>query len=106
MESVIEIIRIILPIVILGIIAVFVILRLKGKQERGTLGKKETKAAQDLLDSLIPFGIIFGSIVGLAFSFIFPITLTAAITLGSGAGMLGGYFAYEYYSKRKETNAQ
>jgi preprotein translocase subunit YajC len=41
MESTMEIIRILLPLVIVGGIAVFVVIRLKGKSRKGTLGKKK-----------------------------------------------------------------
>lgn len=79
MEPIIDIILIVLPIVIVGAIALFVISRLKAKQRRGTLGKKETTEAQTLLDSLIP--------------------------LGAGIGMLAGYFAYEFYSKAEKSHS-
>lgn len=104
MESVIEIIRIILPIVFLGVIVVFVIGRLKSKQESGTLGKKESTSAQTLLDSLIPLGMVFGSGLGLVFSMFFTFSLATGITFGAGIGFLGGYFAYEFYSKQEEPN--
>lgn len=101
MEKTIEIFLIVLPIVIVGAIAIFVIRRLKDKQEREKLGKKETKAAQILLDNLIPLGMVFGSALGLVFSLFFPISLGVAISLGAGIGLLGGYFAYEVYSKKE-----
>ena len=101
MEEVLEIIRIVLPISIVGAIAVFVITRLKGKQKRGTLGKKETTEAQTLLDSLIPLGMVFGSAIGVLFGIVFSISLSNAIVLGAGIGMLVGYFAYEFYSKEE-----
>lgn len=106
MESAIEILSIVWPIVLVGAISLFVILRLKGKQKRGTLGKKETKAAQDLLDSLIPLGMVFGSALGLVLSLIFPFAMSTGITFGAGFGLLGGYFAYEYSSKQEERTVQ
>ncbi|MEN1970490.1 hypothetical protein WMZ97_20740 [Lentibacillus sp. N15] len=54
-----EILRILLPVVVGGI-AVFVVLRMKYKYDNGTLGKKKSKNAQNLLDSLIPFGMMAG----------------------------------------------
>ncbi|WP_298825447.1 hypothetical protein [uncultured Planococcus sp.] len=101
MESLMDIILIVLPIAIVGAIAIFVITRLKAKQERGTLGKKETTEAQTLLDSLIPLGMIFGSALGVVVGIIFSISLGNAIVLGSGIGMLIGYLAYEFYSKEE-----
>ena len=101
MESAMDIIRIVLPIAIVGAIAIFVINRLKAKQKRGTLSKKETTEAQTLLDSLIPLGMIFGSAVGVLIGIFFAISLSTAIVLGAGIGMLIGYFAYEFYSKEE-----
>ncbi len=106
MESAIEIFRIVLPIILVGAISLFVILRLKGKQKRGTLGKKETTAAQSLLDSLIPLGMVFGTALGLVLSMFFPFTLGTGITFGAGFGLLGGYFAYEHSSRQEERNVQ
>lgn len=94
-----EIIRIILPLVIVGGIVTFVILRLKHKYEKGTLGKKQTKTAQHVLDSLIPFGMIIGCIIGIILSMFFMISLLSAVSLGAGGGYLLGYVAYEFYSK-------
>ncbi|WP_432419936.1 hypothetical protein [Planococcus beijingensis] len=96
-----DIILIVLPIVFVGTIAIFVITRLKAKQKRGTLGKKETTEAQTMLDSLIPLGMIFGSALGVVVGIIFNISLGNAIVLGAGIGMLVGYFAYEFYSKEE-----
>ena len=100
MEPVIDIIRIVLPIVIVGAIALFVISRLKAKQKRG---KKETAEAQTLLDSLIPLGMIVGIGGGVLLGILFNISLSIAIPLGAGIGMLAGYFAYESYSKEEKS---
>ncbi|WP_422766035.1 hypothetical protein [Planococcus notacanthi] len=96
-----DIILIVLPIAFVGAIALFIITRLKAKQKRGTLGRKETTEAQTLLDSLIPLGMIFGSGVGVVVGIVFSISLGNAIVLGTGIGMLVGYFAYEFYSKEE-----
>ncbi|MCZ2260830.1 hypothetical protein KSU66_20450 [Sporosarcina sp. G11-34] len=100
-----EIARAVMPLVIVGGIAVFVILRMKHKYNKGTLGKKKSKDAQNLLDSLIPFGMLIGfAIAGLLSTFSsFP--LLSAITWGPGIGMLFGYFAYEFYSKKEESHS-
>lgn len=42
-KSTMEIIRILLPLVIVGGIAIFVVTRLKNKSKKGTLGKKIQK---------------------------------------------------------------
>lgn len=101
MELLVDILRIVLPIAIVGAIVIFVIKRLKAKQKRGTLGKKETTEAQTLLDSLIPLGMVFGSAIGVLSGIVFSISLSNAIVLGAGIGMLIGYFAYEFYSKEE-----
>src|SRR5690554_3394429 len=75
METVIEIFLIVLPIIVVGAIALFVILKLKGKQARGELGKKDSTSTQTLLDSMIPLGMIFGSGLGMVFSMLFPFSL-------------------------------
>ncbi|MGW6192526.1 hypothetical protein ACWFRC_17685 [Bacillus cereus] len=87
------------PVVIVGGIVVFVIERLKHKYNQGKLGKKQSKSAQYLLDSLIPMGILFGCAIGAIFSIFFPVSLLLAVSLGAGIGYLFGFFAYEIYSK-------
>lgn len=100
-----DIILIVLPIIFVGAIALFVITRLKAKAKRGTLGKKETTEAQTLLDSLIPLCMIFGSAGGVLVGIIFNISLSNAIVLGAGIGMLIGYFAYEFYSGAENSHS-
>lgn len=97
-----EIARILLPIVIVGGIAVFVVFRMKHKYKKGTLGKKKSKGAQNLLDSLIPFGMMIGCSVAVLLSLFSPISLLSTIAWGPGVGLLFGYVAYEVYSKREE----
>ena len=53
-------------------IVVFVIKRLEHKYKNGKLGKKKSKEAQNLLDSLIPIGMLVGCIIGLIFGMFFP----------------------------------
>lgn len=103
MGLILEIARILLPVVIVGGIAVFVVLRMKYKYNKGTLGKKKSKSAQYLLDSLIPFGMMIGCIVAVLLSIFFPITLLSTIAWGAGVGLLFGYFAYEIYNKKEES---
>src|SRR5690625_1956875 len=103
-ELVIEIARIVLPIIILGGIGILVVYRLKRKYEQGTLGKKKTKGAQQLLDSLIPFGPLIGLVVATLVSIFTEFPLLSAIPWGSGIGMLFGYIAYEIYSKAEESH--
>lgn len=88
------------PVVIVGGIALYVIERLKHKYNQGNLGKKKSKGAQDLLDSLIPMGMHFGCAIGLIFGMLSPFSLTFTVSLGAGIGYLFGFFAYESYSKK------
>nr|WP_280771716.1 hypothetical protein [Salipaludibacillus daqingensis] len=98
-----EIVRIVLPIAIVGGIALFVIIRMKHKYNQGTVGKKKTKTAQSILDSLIPLGMLFGCVMSIIFSIFFPISLLYAFSFGPGIGLLCGYFAYEIYSKQEDS---
>nr|WP_177183426.1 hypothetical protein [Lentibacillus persicus] len=98
-----EIVRILLPVVIASGIAVFVVMRMKHKYKKGTLGKKESKGAQNLLDSLIPLGMMIGCTISVLLSIFFPISLLSIIGLGAGIGLLFGYFAYKIYSKEGES---
>lgn len=105
MSLVLDIVRIVLPVVIVGGIGLFVILRMKHKYKKGTLGKKKSEGAQILLDSLIPFGMMIGSAVAVLLSIFSPISLLSTIAWGPGIGMLFGYFAYEIYSKKEENHS-
>lgn len=87
------------PIVIVGGIVVFVMKRMERKYNEETLGKKKSKEAQILLDSLIPIGMFIDCIIGLIFGMVFPDYSLLAVSLGSGIGYLLGFFAYEIYSK-------
>ena len=98
MSLVLDILRIVAPVAIIGVIALFVIMRMKNKYHKGTLGKKETQSEQIILDSLIPFGMMFGVTIAILISFYSPLSLLSAITWGSGIGLLLGYLAYEIYS--------
>ncbi|MCP3027222.1 hypothetical protein [Halobacillus sp. A5] len=100
-----EIVRILLPVVLVGGIAVFVVMRMKHKYKKNTLGKKKSKGAQNLLDSLIPLGMMTGCVFSVLLSIFFPISLLSTIALGAGTGLLFGYVAYEIYSKRGESHS-
>ncbi|WP_053217053.1 hypothetical protein [Virgibacillus senegalensis] len=91
------IMKILAPIVIVGAIGLFVVLRLKHKYNNGTLGKKKTKSAQTLLDSLIPLGMILGCLISVIFNM--------NVGLGAGVGFFLGYLAYEIYSKKEESTS-
>ncbi|HHT7237082.1 MULTISPECIES: hypothetical protein [Bacillus] len=92
-------ITVIAPVVIVGGIVLYVIDRMKHKYNQGTLGKKHSKGAQQLLDSLIPMGMLFGFSIGLIVGIFSPDFLMFTVSLGAGIGYLFGFFAYEIYSK-------
>ncbi|HDR4907793.1 TPA: hypothetical protein QCR48_004274 [Bacillus cereus] len=87
------------PVVIAGGIVVYVIGSLKHKYNNGNLGKKKSKNAQILLDSLIPMGMLLGCLIGIIVGIFSPDSLLLSVSLGSGIGYLFGFFAYEIYSK-------
>lgn len=96
-----EIALILLALAIVGGIAVFVIKRIKRRYKKGSLGKKKSKGSQNLLDSLIPLGMLVGCVVGIFLSKFSSISLLSAIGLGAGIGLLFGYLVYEVYSKQE-----
>ncbi|MCA0170906.1 hypothetical protein LCD38_03050, partial [Bacillus sp. RAR_GA_16] len=61
-----------------------------------------TRSAQNILDSLIPFGIMIGLAVSLLLSIFSLFSFLSAITWGPGIGMLVGYVAYEIFSKKED----
>ncbi|GAA0453463.1 hypothetical protein [Alkalibacillus silvisoli] len=99
-----EIARILLPIVVVGGASVFVVLRMKHKYNKGTLGQKKSKSAQNLLDSLIPLGMVIGCAIAVLLSTFLPFSLQSSFGFGAGIGLLFGYFAYEIYSKSEENH--
>ncbi|MFZ4453607.1 hypothetical protein [Salibacterium aidingense] len=100
-----EMAGILLPVVLVGGIVLFVVLKMKHKYNKGTLDKKKSKSAQHLLDSLIPFGMMAGCIAAVLFSMFSRVSLLSIIALGAGIGLLFGYFAYEIYSKKEEKHS-
>jgi len=105
MGLVMDIVRIVLPVVIVGGIGVFVVKRLEYKYNQGNLGKKKSKSAQDLLVSLIPLGMLFGCAIGIIFSIFFQTSSLSTVSLSAGIGLLFGYFAYEIYSKKRTSHS-
>ncbi|BAR85949.1 hypothetical protein KNN_05106 [Bacillus thuringiensis serovar tolworthi] len=87
------------PVLIVGGIVVYVIGSLKHKYNNGNLGKKKSKNAQVLLDSLIPIGMLLGCLIGIIVGIFSPDSLLLSVSLESGIGYLFGFFAYEIYSK-------
>lgn len=101
MGLIMEFVPVVMPLVVIGVMVIFVIERIKYNQ--GNLVKKQSKGTQDLLASLIPMGMIFGCAIGVILSMFFPISLLSAVSLGAGIGYLFGFFAYEIYGKKGTT---
>ncbi|MBP1932021.1 hypothetical protein [Ammoniphilus resinae] len=89
----------IVPVVIVGVIVVYVIERLKQKYNQGSLGKKKSKTTHIYLNSLIPIGMLFGCTLGIILGIFFSVSPVVTISLGAGIGYLFGFFAYEFYCK-------
>ena len=87
-----ELAIIILPILITGVICVYVVNSLKHMSNEGKIGKKKSKGAQVLLDSLIPLGMIFGCAIGVVFGLFSPFSLLLTINLGTVVGYLLVFF--------------
>ncbi|WP_078598126.1 hypothetical protein [Evansella clarkii] len=90
------------PVFIVGVIVVFVIKRLNHKHKQGLLIEKKSKSAQNLVNSLIPIGMLFGGAAGVIIGMFFPVSLLFTFSIGTGAGYLAGYIAYEIYSMKEK----
>ena len=56
---------------------------------------------KDLINSLIPLGMIFGSAIGVILGIFFkPISQGFSIAMGAGMGLLLGSIAYGFYSQK------
>ncbi|MFI8684824.1 hypothetical protein [Rossellomorea sp. NPDC077527] len=93
----------IVPLVLIGAVAVWVIQRLHRKHSQDTSAQTTSKAAQDLLDSLIPVGMIFGSAFGVIISILFSTSLLFTVSVGAGIGLLVGFIAYEVCTLKEST---
>ena len=87
-------------VVIIGGIVVYVIKRLQHQYNQGSLPKRKSKGAQDLVDSLMPIGMLCGCAVGILLGMISPIPMAYTVGLGTAGGYLLGFFAYESCSKK------
>ncbi|UOQ86894.1 hypothetical protein [Gracilibacillus salinarum] len=96
-----EVIQAIAPLVIVAVIVLFVLHRLRHKYDQGKLGKKKTKRAQVVLDTMIPMGMLAGCAIGVLAGIYLPYSLLLTISLGSGIGYLFGYIGYEIYSQQE-----
>ncbi|MBM0066857.1 hypothetical protein [Alkalicoccobacillus gibsonii] len=89
------------PLLLIGMIVLFVINRLKSMHKKGELAKSQSKQKQALIDSVIPLGMIAGAGVGTVVGIIVSEFINA-ISLGGAIGMLIGYSVYAYCSKRTQ----
>lgn len=99
MDLVMEILQAVLPVIIAGGIGIFVIKRLQYKYREGCHDKEKSNGTQNLLASLIPLGMLFGCGIGIVFSIFLSTSLLSAVSIGTGIGLLFGYFAHEFFSK-------
>ena len=87
-------------VVIMGGIAVYVIKRLQHQYNQGSLAMRKSKGAQDLVNSLMPIGMLCGCAFGILLGMLSPIPMAYTVGLGTGIGYLLGFFAYESCSKK------
>ncbi len=65
---------------------------------------KKSRDAKNLIDSLIPLGMIFGSGFGVTVGLFFkPDFLVFSVSLGAGIGYLIGVIDYGIYCKKEES---
>ena len=89
-----EMLEIVWPLLLTGVISLFIILRLKRKF-KGRTSNDVTR--EEIVGAyFMPFGLILGVIYSMFSSD--PLT-----TLGPSMGFLFGYFAYEVYSRKGES---
>ena len=101
MEFLMEMLEIVWPILLTGVISLFIILRLKRKF-KGRTSNDVTR--EEIVGAyFMPFGMILGLIVSTIYSIFSSDSLLTNISMGPGIGFLFGYFAYEVYSRKGES---
>ena len=90
-----EMLKIVWPLLLTGVISLFIILRLKSKF-KGKTSDDITKE-QIVGAYFMPFGLILGTI----YSMFSSVPLLTSI--GPSIGFLFGYIAYEVYSRKGES---
>ena len=88
------------PVAIIGGMVVYVIKRLQHQYNQGNLAERKSKGAQDLIDSLMPIGMLCGCAFGILLGMLSPIPMAYTVGLGAGVGYLLGFFAYERFSRK------
>jgi len=95
MEFLMEMLEIVWPIVLAGVISLFIILRLKRKF-KGRTSNDVTR--EEIVGAyFMPFGLILGVI----YSMFSSVPLLTSV--GPSIGFLFGYVAYEVYSRKGES---
>ena len=87
-------------VIIMGGIVVYVIKRLQQQCNQDSLAMRKSKGAQDLVNSLMPIGMLCGCAFGILLGMLSPIPMAYTVGLGTGIGYLLGFFAYESCSKK------
>ena len=101
MEFLMEMLEIVWPLLLTGVISVFIILRLKRKF-KGRTSNDVTR--EEIVGAyFMPFGMLLGSIVSTFYSIFSSDSLLTNVSMGSGIGFLLGYFVYEVYSRKGES---
>ena len=94
MEFLMEMLKIVWPLLLTGVISLFIILRLKSKFKGKT--SDDITREQIVGAYFMPFGLILGTIYSLFSS----VPLSG---VGPSIGFLCGYVAYEVYSRKGES---
>ena len=101
MEFLMEMLKIVWPLLLTGAISLFIILRLKRKF-KGRTSNDVTR--EEIVGAyFMPFGMILGGIVSTIYSMFSSDSLLTNVSMGPGIGFLFGYFAYEVYSRKGES---
>ena len=90
-----EMLKIVWPLLLTGVISLFIILRLKRKF-KGKTSEDITKE-QIVGGYFMPIGLVLGTVYSLFSS------IPLINSLGPSIGFLFGYFAYEVYSRKGES---
>ncbi|WBX79444.1 hypothetical protein PD280_17295 [Virgibacillus salarius] len=71
--------------------------------EERNIAVKNSKDAKDIMDSLIPLGMIFGCALGVIMGIVFEPYLLFTTISGTGIGYLIGVIAYVIYSMNEKS---
>ena len=100
MEFLMEMLKIVWPLLLAGVISLFIILRLKSKFKGRT--SNDVTREEIVGGYFMPFGIMLGLSISTIYSIFSSVPLLAAVSIGPSIGFLFGYVAYEVYSRKGE----